>query len=99
MRGHRTRRATPASPPTPARPSGCGGTAPSSALPLLGDGTASPASRRLEAGAVALATRPLPDSFTPSQLISGHGEPAVDLGRAPLRGAEAARTAGLRPVR
>ena len=89
--GHRTRRVTPALPPTPARPKGCCGTAPSSALPLLGDGPASPASRRLEADAVARATRPLPDSFTASEI---QGDTRVqDLG---WRGVEAAEEGAVR---
>ena len=56
MPEHRRRRATKRSAAIPIGPKGCGGMAPSSSLPLLGDGETSPSSRRLEYGAMALAT-------------------------------------------
>jgi len=56
MPEHRRRRATPRSATTPIGPKGCGGMAPSSSLPLLGDGGTSPSSRRLESGTMARAT-------------------------------------------
>jgi len=56
MPEHRRRRATKRSAETPIGPEGCGGMAPPSSLPLLGDGVTSPSSRRLESGAMALAT-------------------------------------------
>ena len=56
MPEHRRRRATQRSATTPIGPEGCGGIAPSSSLPLLGDGGTSPSSRRLESGPMALAT-------------------------------------------
>lgn len=57
MQGHRRRRATKRSPATPMRPSGSGGAWASAALALLGDATASPASRRLASAHAALGTR------------------------------------------
>ena len=56
MPEHRRRRATKISATTPIGPKGCGGMAPASSLPLLGDGATSPSSRRLESGPMALAT-------------------------------------------
>ena len=56
MPEHRRRRATKRSAAIPIGPKGCGGMAPFSSLPLLGDGVTSPSSRRLESGAMALAT-------------------------------------------
>ena len=56
MPQHRRRRATKRLATTPAGPKGCGGMAPFSSLPLLGDGATSPSSRRLDSGAMALAT-------------------------------------------
>jgi len=56
MPEHRRRRATQRSATTPIGPKGCGGMAPSSSLPLLGDGGTSPSSRRLEYGPMAHAT-------------------------------------------
>ena len=56
MPEHRRRRATKRSAATPIGPKGCGGMAPPSSLPLLGDGETSPSSRRLEYVAMALAT-------------------------------------------
>jgi len=56
MPEHRRRQATKRSAAIPIGPKGCGGMAPSSSLPLLGDGGTSLSSRRLEAGAMALAT-------------------------------------------
>ncbi len=57
MRCHRRRRATPSAPATPRRPQGSGGVGPSAALPLLADGPASAASRRLAAGPTAPGTQ------------------------------------------
>jgi len=56
MPEHRRRRATTRSATTPVGPKGCGGMAPASSLPLLGDGGTSPSSRRLESGPMAHAT-------------------------------------------
>ena len=56
MPEHRRRRATKRSAAIPIGPKGCGAMAPSSLLPLLDDGETSPSSRRLEYGAMALAT-------------------------------------------
>jgi len=56
MPEHRRRRATTRSATTPIGLEGCGGMAPSSSLPLLGDGRTSPSSRRLESGSMARAT-------------------------------------------
>ncbi len=56
MPEHRRRRATKRSAATPIGPKGCGAMASSSSLSLLGDGETSPSSRRLEYGAMALAT-------------------------------------------
>jgi len=56
MPEHRRRRATKRLAATPIGPKGCGAMAPSSSLPLLGDGVTSPSSRRLEYGVMALAT-------------------------------------------
>jgi len=56
MPEHLRRRATKRSAATPIGPEGCGGMAPSSSLPLLGDGGTSPSSRRLESGTMAHAT-------------------------------------------
>jgi len=56
MPEHRRRRATKKSATTPIGPKGCGGIAPASSLPLLGDGGTSPSSRRLESGPMAHAT-------------------------------------------
>jgi len=56
MPEHRRRRATKRSAVIPIGPQGCGAMAPSSSLPLLGDGETSPSSQRLEYGAMALAT-------------------------------------------
>ena len=56
MPEHRRRRATQRLAATPIGPKGCGGMAPPSSLPLLGDGATSPSSRRLESGAMSLAT-------------------------------------------
>ncbi|MEE8060415.1 MAG: hypothetical protein V3T16_01235, partial [Gemmatimonadales bacterium] len=50
------RGATRKSAATPIGPQGCGGMGPSFSLPLLDDALASPASRRLEYGPMALAT-------------------------------------------
>ncbi|MEE8385044.1 MAG: hypothetical protein V3S01_03930, partial [Dehalococcoidia bacterium] len=50
------RGATQKSAATPIGPQGCGGMGPSSSFPLLDDTLASPASRRLEYGPMALAT-------------------------------------------
>jgi len=56
MPEHRRRRATQRSATTPFGPKGCGGMAPSSSLPFLGDGRTSPSSRHLEYGPMAHAT-------------------------------------------
>ena len=56
MPEHRRRQATKRSAAIPIGPKGFGGMASSSSLPLLGDGETSPSSRRLESGAMALAT-------------------------------------------
>ena len=56
MPEHRRRRATKRSAAIPIGPKGCGAMAPSSSLPLLGDGETSPSSRRLESRTMALAT-------------------------------------------
>ena len=56
MPEQRRRRATQRSAATPIGPKGCGGMAPPSLLPLLGDGGTSPSSRRLESGPMAYAT-------------------------------------------
>ncbi len=56
MPEHRRQRATKRSAAIPIGPKGCGGMAPASSLPLLGDGETSPSSRRLDSGAMALAT-------------------------------------------
>ena len=56
MPEHRRRRATKRSAAIPIGPKGCGAMAPSSLLPLLGDGETSRSSRRLESEAMALAT-------------------------------------------
>jgi len=56
MPEHLRRRATKRSATTPIGPKGCGGMAPSSSLPLLGDGGTSPSSQRLESGTMAHAT-------------------------------------------
>ena len=56
MPEHLRRRATKRSAATPIGPQGCGSMAPSSSLPLLGDGGTSPSLRRLESGTMAHAT-------------------------------------------
>ena len=56
MPEHRRRRATQRLAATPIGPKGCGGMAPASSLPLLGDEGTSPSSRRLEYGPMAHAT-------------------------------------------
>ena len=56
MPEHHRRRATKRSAAIPIGPKGCGAMAPSTLLPLLGDGETSPSSRRQEYGAMALAT-------------------------------------------
>ncbi len=56
MPKHRRRRATQRSATIPIGPKGCGGMAPPSSFPLLGDGGTSPSSRRLESGPMAHAT-------------------------------------------
>jgi hypothetical protein len=62
MPEHRRRRATKRSAAIPIGPKGCGAMAPSSLLQLLGDGETSPSSRRLESGAMELATDDAGDS-------------------------------------
>ena len=68
MPEHRRRRATQRSAATPIGPKGCGGMAPSSSLPLLGDGGTSPSSRRLEYGPMAHATE---DTGAPGRTSRG----------------------------
>ena len=70
MPEHRRRRATQRSATTPIGPKGCGGMAPSSSLPLLGDGGTSPSSRRLESGPMAHATD---DAGGPGRASRGRG--------------------------
>jgi len=67
---HRRRRATQRSATTPIGPAGCGGMAPPSSLPLLGDGGTSPSSRRLESGPMAHATD---DAGGPGRASRGRG--------------------------
>jgi len=70
MPEHLRRRATQRSATTPIGPKGCGGMAPSSSLPLLGDGGTSPSSRRLESGPMAQATD---DAGGPGRASRGRG--------------------------
>ncbi len=67
MPEHRRRQATKRSAAIPIGLKGCGGMAPSPLLPLLGDGGTSRSSRRLESGAMALATDDAGDSGRASQ--------------------------------
>jgi len=79
MPEHRRRRATKRSATTPIGPKGCGAMAPSSSLPLLGDGGTSPSSRRLEYGPMAHATE---DAGGPGRASQG-AERVLAVRRAP----------------
>jgi len=70
MPEHRRRRATRRSATTPIGPKGCGGMAPSSSLPLLGDGGTSQSSQRLESGPMTHATD---DAGGPGRASRGRG--------------------------
>ena len=59
---HHDRRTTKSAAATPMRPEGYGGIGPSRSLPILGDERASPSSRRLRSGTMALVTRSLQTS-------------------------------------
>ena len=81
MPEHRRRRVTKRSATTPIGPKGCGGMAPSSSLPLLGDGGTSPSSRRLKYGPMAHATD---DAGGPGRASQG-AERVLAVRRAPRR--------------